>query len=763
MSEEQDPLIGTEIAGCKIIKKIGTGGMGSVYKAHHTMLDKPVCVKILAPNLAGDERYVQFFLREARSVARLEHPNIVQVYNVGKENNLHFLVMSYIEGKPLSDIVAQTGGLPLEKALWIFTGILKGLSAAHAQTIIHRDIKPSNILITSDGEAKIVDFGLARKIHEEKQLTVSGEMVGTAYFMAPEQGLGRTVDNRADLYSAAVTLFYMLTAKYPFDGKTSIEVIHKHISEPAPNVLQLRPDVPMWLGTIIERLMKKKPEERFQSAQETLEALSQGGSAKKTAPAPAPAQNAGLNLNVAQAQGTLKIAGTQKSVNFSTADDIREVSARVPEVISFDDLMREQLGSSVFGKAAPPPQKAAETAPKPAAAKPAAPLKTATAPVQTAARPPQRPQPPAKKPDKTEVRNFLFAAVFAFITLAALLNFCALGCVLSHKADSALKGLPFFLSPWTSGLLLKHWLMLGCGLALLLAAVFFSGAGLISGGTAALLVMACGAYAAGLSGNDAGLAAPHAVERLFALLFSHFFAKSNFLVYAAAFYLASCRLLCREENSPLGRWLGTIFAVLACLAVWRFAWISVYPLAGERTYALFYVALVMLGGAVGFGFAKKTSSLSVAGPPVFLMAALAFLWVQAVSAYADKAFMRKEQAQETAITQAIAARQAQAETARQEASAKTRGEIIYDEKGEPVPQPPPEAKKPVEPVRIPDRQPFSELKDAAWKEALLSPLKKFYNEAPGAGSYLLAALLAVLLLNFAFSRRVFGERSGAAA
>ena len=349
MSETKDALIGTEIAGCRVISKIGEGGMGHVYKAHHVMLDKEVCLKLLAPDLAKDERYVQFFLREARSVAKLDHPNIVQVYNTGRDpvTGQYFLAMTYIQGKPLSDLIASTGPLALELAQSIAEGILHGLSAAHAQSIIHRDIKPSNILITEDGTPKIVDFGLARSVNEEKQLTAAGEMVGTAYFMAPEQGLGNAVDHRADLYALGGTFFYMLSSRYPFDGKTAIEVVHKHISSPPPNILKYRPDTPLHVARVIEKLLNKKPEERFQSAKETLLALSKNAG-------PSAADDIGMESSMSDimyaSQGRISLT----SISVPSADEMQELKAKIPQIYS----MAEDLEDNSYqrhAKAPPPP------------------------------------------------------------------------------------------------------------------------------------------------------------------------------------------------------------------------------------------------------------------------------------------------------------------------------------------------------------------------------------------------------------------------
>ncbi|MCK5106448.1 MAG: serine/threonine protein kinase [Elusimicrobiales bacterium] len=270
---EQDTLLGTTFAGCEILEKIGQGGMGAVYKARLLTLDKIVCIKILAPDLSKDSRNIDFFLREARSVAKLEHPNIVQVYNFGQEGKAYYIIMSYINGKSLDAIIKEKGAFSIEKASDILISVLEGLEHAHSKTIIHRDIKPANILLDQTGKAKIVDFGLARSVNEEKELTMAGEMIGTAYFMSPEQGLAAKVDHRADLYSIGATYFYLITGKYPFDGKSSIDVIHKHISEPLPNIVRILPEVPLWVSRILEKSMSKKVEDRYQTASELKDAL----------------------------------------------------------------------------------------------------------------------------------------------------------------------------------------------------------------------------------------------------------------------------------------------------------------------------------------------------------------------------------------------------------------------------------------------------------------------------------------------------------
>ncbi len=263
-------LIGQEISGCVILEKVSEGGMGTVFRAKHKALDRIVCVKILSPALANDKKAVGLFLTEARAIAEIDHPNIVSVYNVGKEKGFYFIVMTFIEGESLSSIVRKRPNLPISFVIDTFIGILKGLEAAHQKGIIHRDIKPSNILINKKLEAKIVDFGIAKKVDKEKGCTKTTELAGTAYFLSPEQALGRPIDIRADLYSVGASLFYVLTGKYPFTGKNSMDIIQKHINEPVPDVSKYRKGVPPWLSLAVSKLMSKRPDDRFQSATDTL-------------------------------------------------------------------------------------------------------------------------------------------------------------------------------------------------------------------------------------------------------------------------------------------------------------------------------------------------------------------------------------------------------------------------------------------------------------------------------------------------------------
>ena len=268
MSETTPSLVGQVISGCEILQKTAEGGMGSVYRARHKALNRQVCIKILSPSLAKDKKAVELFLTEARAIAELDHPNIVNVYDVGKENGYYFIVMSFIEGQTLSSLLKKQKILPISQVLDLFDGVLQGLAAAHAKGIIHRDIKPSNILINPQGQPKLVDFGIAKKVDKDTGSTKTTELAGTAYFIAPEQALGRRLDIRADLYSIGASMYYVLTGQFPYNGKNTVEIIQKHINEPVPNPAKLRKEMPPWLALAIQKLMNKNPDDRFQTAKE---------------------------------------------------------------------------------------------------------------------------------------------------------------------------------------------------------------------------------------------------------------------------------------------------------------------------------------------------------------------------------------------------------------------------------------------------------------------------------------------------------------
>ncbi|HEU4941702.1 MAG TPA: protein kinase [Gaiellaceae bacterium] len=259
---------GEVIAGrYELLELIGKGGMSSVWKAHDRLLDRQIAIKVLHPQYTEDEEYVERFRREARSVAQLSHPNIVTVIDRGEDAGRQFIVFEYVEGENLKELLGRTGPMPVRDALVLALQMARALSFAHGRGLIHRDVKPQNVLLNADGQAKMTDFGIAREV-DVQGVTITGTVLGTSEYIAPEQARGQQVDAQTDVYSLGVVLYELLTGAVPYDGENFVTVALKHVNEPAPNVLERRPDVPPRVATAVERAMAKSPDDRFDSMEE---------------------------------------------------------------------------------------------------------------------------------------------------------------------------------------------------------------------------------------------------------------------------------------------------------------------------------------------------------------------------------------------------------------------------------------------------------------------------------------------------------------
>jgi tRNA A-37 threonylcarbamoyl transferase component Bud32/outer membrane protein assembly factor BamB len=275
-----DALIGKEIDGCTIVKKIGQGGMGIVYLAEHSKLRQQYVVKILNPALTAAEDTVQRFFREAQSVARLNHHGIVGIQNVGQEGDYYYIRMEYVDGDTVENIIKKEHKLDWHLATKIVLDTAEALSHAHKKGVVHRDIKPENIMLTQQGEVKVMDFGLAKQVQAATKVSVTGQIVGTPFFMSPEQAGGKTVDARSDIYSLGVSYYYMLTGVKPFNGKNLQEIFLKHFFYQPESPKIHTPDVPENVCEVIRRCLKKKKKERYQSAahfMKDLQAVLEGG------------------------------------------------------------------------------------------------------------------------------------------------------------------------------------------------------------------------------------------------------------------------------------------------------------------------------------------------------------------------------------------------------------------------------------------------------------------------------------------------------
>jgi serine/threonine protein kinase len=249
----------------EILEKLGSGGMSVVYKGLDTLLNRWVTIKVLREQFASDEDFVTRFRREAQSVASLSHVNIVSIYDVGFELDLHYLIMEYVEGRNLKEYIREKGKLTPEEAVPIAVQILHALEHAHNHQVVHRDIKPHNILLSREGKVKVTDFGIARAA-SEVTLTYSGTMVGSVQYISPEQAKGLHVGPESDLYSAGVVLYEMITGRLPFEGESPIAVALKHIQEEPPAPSELCSEVPETLSQVTLKAMNKNPDLRYPSA-----------------------------------------------------------------------------------------------------------------------------------------------------------------------------------------------------------------------------------------------------------------------------------------------------------------------------------------------------------------------------------------------------------------------------------------------------------------------------------------------------------------
>ena len=223
---------------------IARGGMAEVYRAHDRLLDRPVALKVLFSELSVDRSFVERFRREAQAAAKLSHPNIVPVFDWGEDTGTYFIVMEFIDGRPLSSILKSAGPLSAERTADVGAHVAAALGYAHKHGVIHRDVKPGNVLITDEGQVKVTDFGIARALNTEESLTQTGAVMGTATYFSPEQAEGIGVDARSDIYSLGVVLFEMVTGRPPFLGDTPVAVASKHVRDHPPAPRELNPSIP---------------------------------------------------------------------------------------------------------------------------------------------------------------------------------------------------------------------------------------------------------------------------------------------------------------------------------------------------------------------------------------------------------------------------------------------------------------------------------------------------------------------------------------
>jgi len=244
---------------------VGTGGMSSVFRARDRQLERRIAIKILYEHYADDPEYLERFRREARAVAKLSHPNIVTVIDRGDDDGRQYIVFEHVDGENLKELVVRSGRLPVRQALELALAVADGLSFAHEHGLVHRDVKPQNVLLSSEGEVKVTDFGIARSLHVDHGVTQTGTVLGTGEYLAPEQASGKPVSPATDVYSLGVVLWELLAGDVPFTGENFVAVALHHVNDPPPHLRERRPDVSPRLDAAVDRALAKDPARRFHS------------------------------------------------------------------------------------------------------------------------------------------------------------------------------------------------------------------------------------------------------------------------------------------------------------------------------------------------------------------------------------------------------------------------------------------------------------------------------------------------------------------
>lgn len=277
LSDGGDPLIGKTISGFEILQCVGRGGMGTVYKARQLSLDRFVALKVLSKHLVADQRFAKLFHREARAAGRINHPSIVQVYDVDtvaiEDEDITFFAMEFMPGGSVEDLINGQGKLDVTRALEITADVARGLQFAEKNGLVHRDIKPGNLMIGETGNVKIVDLGIARQAEEGTKVSQDDGVSGSPHYISPEQALGKEIDTGADIYSLGVSLYHMLAGRPPFLGTSPKEIMIKHVKQAPPPCTEFRPDLSDNVSGLVDRMIQKKRQDRFQDGNELISAV----------------------------------------------------------------------------------------------------------------------------------------------------------------------------------------------------------------------------------------------------------------------------------------------------------------------------------------------------------------------------------------------------------------------------------------------------------------------------------------------------------
>jgi serine/threonine-protein kinase len=361
---------GFMLGNYKLLDHLGSGGMSNVYLAEHVLMQRRVAIKVLPEHRVADAAYLARFHFEGQAVAALDHPNIVRAYDLGSEGRIHYLVMEYVEGSDLEELVDQSGPLPYHLAARYIAQAAVGLAHAHQAGLVHRDIKPANLLVDRQGVVKVLDMGLAKfqaEVRPVPDFARDEQVLGTAAYFAPEQSVNsQTVDGRADLYGLGCTLYFLLTGHPPFQGETPLELMTAHHRTTAPSVHVDRPDAPPALVAICTKLMEKLPEDRFQSAPELATALKLWLQAERAAGRlPAGAAEDETTSNTSSERG---LGETDVSLNETAKIDRARARASRPSSHVFAPLDEVRYGERQPGESdvlTPPPPPTPPVVPPP--------------------------------------------------------------------------------------------------------------------------------------------------------------------------------------------------------------------------------------------------------------------------------------------------------------------------------------------------------------------------------------------------------------
>src|SRR3954468_18248806 len=267
-------MIGTVLSGrYRLEAKLGSGGMSTVYLARDQTLDRQVAVKVMHREMSEQADQLERFRQEARSVAKLSHPNVVSVIDAGEDGGHPYIVFEYVEGETLKQRISRIGALDVQEAIAYAIEIARGLSIAHGRNLVHRDIKPQNVLIDDEGRAKLTDFGISRQL-EQDGMTATGRVLGTTAYVAPGKAMGHGADPRSDIYSLGVVLYEMLVGQVPFHADSQVGVAMKHVNEELPDVQQRRPELSAAAAMVVERATAKDPAQRYQEVGDLIDDLS---------------------------------------------------------------------------------------------------------------------------------------------------------------------------------------------------------------------------------------------------------------------------------------------------------------------------------------------------------------------------------------------------------------------------------------------------------------------------------------------------------